>query len=396
MPTTYTIDQTITPATSNSSVSITINQSTSKTVEISSPYNKNRLQKRLTTNIPIIFSTKDNTDPVIVYSRPDYQPPTPDPVESWDQEQKVDTYTTIPLGDSSLVNKHMAQSFQLSSTQEMIRLVLKLGTEPLLSSRLRGDWNIRIETDSASKPSSTLVHANASVSAVYWIANTVVIFDFTPFTLIGATTYWIVVTCYEQTGYIYGPPPASLDNYAENAKWYFCGTTPSAYTNGSYAYRTANTQISPVVYSAWTVDTNYDLYFRIRTRTIPVVPDLMTFRLTVFARESLVNFYHFFTVNIKRFIDAVVEGLITSYTIGKNITQTITMAFGAIIPTSASITISETISMTDTSLDTDNDQDATDNGAIEPTATASSSSITISQTTDKTNTIGTEYSTVVA
>jgi len=110
----------------------------------------------------------------------------------------------------------------------------------------------------------------------------------------------------------------------------------------------------------------------------------------------LVCLYRFFNVHIKRWIDAVVSELVTSYTIGKNIVQTITMAFGAIVPTSAAITISENIAMTDTSLDTDNDQDATDNGAIEPEVTNSSANITISQTANKTNTIGTEYSTVVA
>ena len=192
MPTTYTIDQTVTPASSNSSANITISQTASKTASISSPYNKNRKEKKITANIPVIFSTKTNTDPVIMYTR---------------------------------------------------------------------------------------------------------------------------------------------------------------------------------------VNTN------------PIV---------FYLRYSLVTFYSFLKISISKTIDAIVESLITSYTIGKNIAQTITMAFGAIVPTSAAITISETIDMTDTSLDTDNDQDATDNGAIEPEVTNSSANITISQTSDKTTIIGTEYSTVVA
>ena len=359
MPTTYTIDQTVTPASSNSSANITISQTADKTVEMSSPYNRNRLQKKITTNIPVIFYNTDSK-PVIFYERPILTPS--------NIEQTVADIFYLDLGDYHNDERRTAQSFQLENPAICTAVDIMEGQviSPFGGS---GNWTVRIETDYLGLPSGELAHTNASVVVIPPGENTVVTCTFaSSFRLCGLTIYWLVIDCQGQ-----------LTDHS----YFLAGTTTaSSYPDGGLA-----TKLNGI----WSSSSYYDLYFKIYLSADTTIKPIV-----FYLRESLVAIYRFIKIGIRKFINNTVLSLVTSYTIGKNIAQTITMAFGAIVPTSVAITISENITMTDTSLDTDNDQDATDNGAIEPTATGSSANITISQTANKTNTIGTEYSTVVA
>lgn len=144
------------------------------------------------------------------------------------------------VGDVATVETAQAQSFQTAVSQKMaaVQLYLKLGAGT------PGDITVRIETESSSKPSGTLVNANATATipafttAAYgWVT---VNFS-TAFDLTGATKYWIVIKT---------AAAADDNNYKVAAK------STTGYANGNAAH-------SDDGGSTWTADSGIDLYFRV-------------------------------------------------------------------------------------------------------------------------------------
>lgn len=102
-----------------------------------------------------------------------------------------------PIGDLSGDEYDLAQSFQLTATAPVVRVDLYLKKVNTISDAI----TLRIETNSGSAPSGTLVDANATITATPsntsygWVSFT---FPAT-FSLTGATRYWIKCTVPNQS-----------------------------------------------------------------------------------------------------------------------------------------------------------------------------------------------------
>uniref|UniRef100_A0A6M3JUX9 Uncharacterized protein n=2 Tax=viral metagenome TaxID=1070528 RepID=A0A6M3JUX9_9ZZZZ len=141
------------------------------------------------------------------------------------------------LGDVAGVEKRDAQSFKLSKSLTVTAVEVKQNTTTGTPS---GNWTLRIETDNAGVPSGTLADANASIVVAPPGNGNVVKGTFaTPFILAGATSYWLVVQC---------------DNQTTNNRWTIGWDDTPAYANGMAAQSNDGT---------WTAYSAYDLYFKI-------------------------------------------------------------------------------------------------------------------------------------
>lgn len=108
-----------------------------------------------------------------------------------------DTYPMTCISEMELIGNadysKLDQSFQVTGNQLLtqVRLWLKKIGSPT------GTLTLRVETDNAGEASGTLVHANATTTfseAQLGTSYGWVDFDFTSFTLTGATTYWLVLS----------------------------------------------------------------------------------------------------------------------------------------------------------------------------------------------------------
>ena len=109
-----------------------------------------------------------------------------------------------------------------------------------------GNWTLRIETNNAGVPSGTLANVNASIIVTPpGNGNTVKGTFATPFSLIGSTTYWIVVQCDNQSNSKYWGLVADYD----------CTT----YTRGA-----AKSSINGA-WGLWNPGGNGDIWFKVYT-----------------------------------------------------------------------------------------------------------------------------------
>jgi hypothetical protein len=142
------------------------------------------------------------------------------------------------LGDTAGDEIRAGQGFILSSTTQVTAVEIRRdsGTTGTPS----GNWTLRIETNNAGVPSGTLANANASIVVVPPAEDTVIKGTFaTPFLLNGATTYWLVVEC---------------DNQTTNNYWKI--TMGAGYASGTSAIKTNAT---------WVANASYDFYFKVYT-----------------------------------------------------------------------------------------------------------------------------------
>jgi hypothetical protein len=155
--------------------------------------------------------------------------------EQVDQQQTGEDAGSFNLGDVGDTEYREGQSFQLSGAYSVTAIEVKHGTD---TGSPTGNWTIRIETDSAGVPSGTLADVNASVVVVPPAANTIIKGTFaTAIPLSGATTYWIVVNC---------------DNQTTNTRFGILGNT-GGYACGREAVKADDT---------WTAISTYDFYFK--------------------------------------------------------------------------------------------------------------------------------------
>ena len=144
------------------------------------------------------------------------------------------------FGDGSNTEYHIAQSFSLAAAKTITAVEIKEGGA--VSGTPTGNWTIRIETESASKPSGTLADANASIVVAPPGLSTTVKGSFaTPFALSASTNYWVVVHC---------------DNQGTNVRWNMRCQTPSQSTVGIVAYSANGT---------WTTASTYDMWLKVYT-----------------------------------------------------------------------------------------------------------------------------------
>jgi hypothetical protein len=159
-----------------------------------------------------------------------------------DQSQTA-TDSANALGDYADMEYREANSFKLSGlllvTAVEVRRSADTGGTPT------GDWTLRIETDASGLPSGTLVNANAFIVVTPPAENNVVKGTFaTPFSLSGATSYWLVMQCVNQ---------------ANGDRWSISQGENTAYTDG----------IAAVSYdggASWATPYPRDMYFKIYTK----------------------------------------------------------------------------------------------------------------------------------
>ena len=158
-----------------------------------------------------------------------------------DRQVTGDMYGTV-LGDTGGLETRKAQIFRLS--KNLCITAVEIKNRQAGAGTPSGNWTLRIETESSSKPSGTLAHANASVVVAPPSINTIIKGTFAnPFVLNGSTNYWLVVQCDNQ----------STDNY-----WRI-SSTDVVYTGQAYSFDGGAT---------WTIDPNYELYHKIYTKSL--------------------------------------------------------------------------------------------------------------------------------
>ena len=160
----------------------------------------------------------------------------------------------LNIGDVGGVETAQAQGFQLAAatTVKSIAVPLKKNTGT------PGDITVRIETDTAGKPSGTLANANATATISAFTSTTyawVTVEFTTAFSLSATTQYHIVLKT----------AAAANDNYYA---WQADGSSPT-YTSGSDNRSTDGG-------STWTIDTGTDLFFRVYSATTSVNCSLVT------------------------------------------------------------------------------------------------------------------------
>ena len=158
-------------------------------------------------------------------------------------QQQTGKNSSILLGDTGGEEWRVGQSFKLSST--LLVSAIEIEQNSAGSGSPTGNWTLRIETNNAGVPSGTLADANASIVVTPPGTNTIIKGTFAnPFTLTGATTYWIVINC---------------DNQSTNTNWKLSLATAAytTYSDGVVKY-SAN--------GAWAeYDDRYDIYFKVYT-----------------------------------------------------------------------------------------------------------------------------------
>jgi hypothetical protein len=156
---------------------------------------------------------------------------------SW-SNQTIDMNSTITTVATTPFDK-LGQSFQVAaSTCDLVKLRLRKFGSPT------GTMTLRIETNSGSAPSGTLVDANATITVAESGLGTSfadVTFDFTNFSLSASTTYWLVLST-DRT--------ASATNYVV---WAVDASSPG-YGSGQWATNASAT---------WTADSTRDAIFEV-------------------------------------------------------------------------------------------------------------------------------------
>lgn len=162
------------------------------------------------------------------------------------------TDTQFIVGDDEGTEKACAQGFQVASATKMKGLQVHLKK----NAGTPGDITVRIETNSSTVPSGTLVDAAATATIPAFTTATAgwINVEFaTNFSLSATTTYWIVLKT----------AAAANDN---NYKW--SGITASGYASGTNATSTDGG-------GTWSAGTS-DAYFRILSNTTSVNRVLVT------------------------------------------------------------------------------------------------------------------------
>jgi hypothetical protein len=140
------------------------------------------------------------------------------------------------FGNPGGVETRSGQGFTLSS--ETLVTAVEVRRHSGTSGVPTGNWTLRIETNNAGVPSGTLANANASIVVVPPAEDAVIKGTFaTPFVLSGATIYWIVAEC---------------NNQSTNVFWRL--TMGTGYTGGTSAIKTSG---------SWAANANYDFYFKV-------------------------------------------------------------------------------------------------------------------------------------
>jgi len=191
--------------------------------------------------------------------------------ETVDQQQTDGTSTGLGFGNVGGQERRLAQSFQLSGDKTVIAVevyCLQINAGPT------GNWTLNIDTDSSGIPSNILANANATITDTPPGAGTAKKYTFaTPFTLLDATTYHIVVLC----------------NNQENNKNWDMGASDNnnPYANGNMS-RSIDGGATWVAYY-----TDRDLYFKIYTKATQV------------QSEATIKQQGNYSLNIKTTIDSL-------------------------------------------------------------------------------------------
>lgn len=138
--------------------------------------------------------------------------------------------------------KRGAQSFKLSQYNASQSIyITKLALFLKKVSGTTTELTVRIETDDSGKPSGTLVHASATatISAFTDTSYLWKIISFTPFTVAGNTTYWLVLQ-------------HTTEGSGDSKYSWLADSCTSTYANGNVATYAS---------SAWTGDTTTDACF---------------------------------------------------------------------------------------------------------------------------------------
>jgi len=141
------------------------------------------------------------------------------------------------VGDSGGTEYRTAQSFKLSANLTVTAVEVMCNA---VSGSPTGNWTLRIETDSSGVPSGTLANANASKVVTPPTAGNTVKGSFaTSFQLTGATSYWLVIQC---------------NNQSNNYNWVMQGNGSSSYADGCLAQSGSGT---------WTAYSTLELWFKV-------------------------------------------------------------------------------------------------------------------------------------
>ncbi|MBU2062547.1 MAG: hypothetical protein KKH44_11950, partial [Bacteroidetes bacterium] len=166
-----------------------------------------------------------------------------DGTDAADQQQTTET-DGLYLGDFNDAEWRLTQSFQLSGNLLITAVEVK---QYATNGTPAGNWTLRIETDNAGVPSGTLADTNASiVVAPPGNGNTVKGEFATHFSLLGATTYWIVIECDDQT---------------TNNRWLLTRNNVGGYANGMLGYSSDGG-------SNWSTEAAQDFYFKVYVNSL--------------------------------------------------------------------------------------------------------------------------------